>query len=135
MAMAKKLEGAGLRGQIAGKTALSTVGKTGSGLTYRGYDIKDLAGHCQFEEVAYLILKGHLPNGAASSTSVPRSGPWDNEPAEPRTPTRAPAREPRRTASTTERVITNVASSAARSIGTQIGRAIFRSILGSMTKR
>ncbi|MFZ2468709.1 MAG: helicase HerA-like domain-containing protein, partial [Parvibaculum sedimenti] len=73
--------------------------------------------------------------GAASSTSVPRSGPWDNEPAEPRTPTRAPAREPRRTASTTERVITNVASSAARSIGTQIGRAIFRSILGSMTKR
>ena len=64
MAMAKKLEGAGLRGQIAGKTALSTVGKTGSGLTYRGYDIKDLAEHCQFEEVAHLILKGHLPNGA-----------------------------------------------------------------------
>ena len=68
MAMAKKLEGAGLRGQIAGKTALSTVGKTGSGLTYRGYDIKDLAGHCQFEEVAYLILKGHLPNGAELAT-------------------------------------------------------------------
>ncbi len=68
MAMAKKLEGAGLRGQIAGKTALSTVGKTGSGLTYRGYDIKDLAEHCQFEEVAYLILKGHLPNGAELAT-------------------------------------------------------------------
>ena len=68
MAMAKKLEGAGLRGQIAGKTALSTVGKTGSGLTYRGYDIKDLAEHCQFEEVAHLILKGHLPNAAELAT-------------------------------------------------------------------
>ncbi|MBI2783171.1 MAG: 2-methylcitrate synthase [Gammaproteobacteria bacterium] len=66
--MAKKLEGAGLRGQIAGKTALSTVGKTGSGLTYRGYDVKDLAEHCQFEEVAHLILKGHLPNAAELAT-------------------------------------------------------------------
>ncbi len=62
MAKAKELSGAGLRGQIAGKTALSTVGKTGSGLTYRGYDVKDLAAHCEFEEVAHLILKGELPN-------------------------------------------------------------------------
>ncbi|WP_088331832.1 2-methylcitrate synthase [Lacimicrobium sp. SS2-24] len=60
--MAKVLSGAGLRGQVAGKTALSTVGKSGSGLTYRGYDIKELAEQCQFEEVAYLILKGKLPN-------------------------------------------------------------------------
>lgn len=60
--MAKQLSGAGLRGQVAGKTALSTVGISGSGLTYRGYDIKDLANKCQFEEVAHLILKGHLPN-------------------------------------------------------------------------
>merc|ERR1712159_737211 len=52
----------GLRGQVAGKTALSTVGVSGSGLTYRGYDVKDLANNCQFEEVAYLILKGKLPN-------------------------------------------------------------------------
>ncbi|MEL7443160.1 MAG: 2-methylcitrate synthase [Pseudomonadota bacterium] len=59
--MAKVLSGAGLRGQVAGKTALSTVGKSGSGLTYRGYDVKDLAEKCQFEEVAHLILKGHLP--------------------------------------------------------------------------
>ena len=62
--MAKQLSGAGLRGQVAGKTALSTVGKSGSGLTYRGYDVKDLAEKCQFEEVAYLILKGNLPNQA-----------------------------------------------------------------------
>ena len=59
--MAKVLSGAGLRGQVAGKTALSTVGKSGSGLTYRGYDVKDLAEKCEFEEVAYLILKGKLP--------------------------------------------------------------------------
>lgn len=63
--MAKKeLSGAGLRGQVAGKTALSTVGVSGSGLTYRGYDVQDLAENCQFEEVAYLILKGKLPNQA-----------------------------------------------------------------------
>ncbi|MAQ99214.1 MAG: 2-methylcitrate synthase [Oceanospirillaceae bacterium] len=64
MATAKELSGAGLRGQVAGKTALSTVGKEGSGLTYRGYDVKDLAANCEFEEVAYLILKGNLPNQA-----------------------------------------------------------------------
>ncbi|MDX1678088.1 2-methylcitrate synthase [Arsukibacterium sp.] len=62
MANAKQLSGAGLRGQVAGKTALSTVGKTGSGLTYRGYDVKDLAAKCEFDEVAFLILKGELPN-------------------------------------------------------------------------
>lgn len=64
MAEAKQLSGAGLRGQVAGKTALSTVGQSGSGLTYRGYDVQDLAENCQFEEVAYLILKGKLPNQA-----------------------------------------------------------------------
>ena len=59
----KKLGGAGLRGQIAGQTALCTVGKTGSGLTYCGYDIADLAENTVFEEVAYLITKGgELPN-------------------------------------------------------------------------
>lgn len=62
--MAKVLSGAGLRGQVAGKTALSTVGVSGSGLTYRGYDVKDLAATCEFEEVAHLILKGALPNQA-----------------------------------------------------------------------
>ncbi|MDX1392502.1 MAG: 2-methylcitrate synthase [Rheinheimera sp.] len=64
MATGKVLSGAGLRGQVAGKTALSTVGKTGSGLTYRGYDVKDLAASCDFEEVAHLILKGELPTTA-----------------------------------------------------------------------
>ena len=57
----KVLSGAGLRGQVAGKTALSTVGKSGSGLTYRGYDVSELADKCIFEEVAYLLLYGDLP--------------------------------------------------------------------------
>ena len=60
----KPLAGAGLRGQSAGATALCTVGKTGSGLTYRGFDIKELAEKAKFEEVAYLLLKGKLPNQA-----------------------------------------------------------------------
>ena len=61
MGGAKKTGGAGLRGQSAGETALSTVGVSGSGLTYRGYDVVDLAQNVSFEEVAYLILHGNLP--------------------------------------------------------------------------
>lgn len=57
----KKLSGAGLRGQVAGETALCTVGKSGSGLTYYGYDIKELAEKVSFEEVAYLLANGELP--------------------------------------------------------------------------
>jgi 2-methylcitrate synthase len=62
MMVDKKLSGAGLRGQSAGETALCTVGKSGSGLTYCGYDISDLAEHATFEEVAYLLFNGDLPN-------------------------------------------------------------------------
>lgn len=58
----KKLGGAGLRGQVAGETALCTVGKSGTGLTYRGFDISVLAENASFEEVAFLLLRGYLPN-------------------------------------------------------------------------
>jgi len=51
----------GLAGVTAGQTALCTVGKEGAGLTYRGYDIYDLADNAGFMEVAYLLLKGDLP--------------------------------------------------------------------------
>ncbi len=54
----------GLAGVSAGETALCTVGKEGAGLTYRGYDIYDLADNASFEEVAFLLLHGHLPNRA-----------------------------------------------------------------------
>jgi 2-methylcitrate synthase len=60
----KQLGGAGLRGQSAGSTALCTVGQTGTGLTYRGYDISELAEQATFEEVAHLILYGELPDAA-----------------------------------------------------------------------
>src|SRR5579884_2783620 len=52
----------GLAGVVAGETAISTVGKTGVGLTYRGYDIQELAANASFEEVAYLMLYSKLPN-------------------------------------------------------------------------
>ena len=59
--MATKKAG-GLAGVIAGQTSISTVGKEGMGLTYRGYSINDLAEHATFEEVAYLLIHGQLPN-------------------------------------------------------------------------
>ena len=65
----KKLSGAGLRGQSAGETSLCTVGKTGAGLTYRGHDITTLAEKAQFEEVAFLLLYGKLPNSCLLYTS------------------------------------------------------------------
>lgn len=51
----------GLEGIVAGRTVLSTVGKEGVGLTYRGYSIEDLSEHATFEEVAWLLLRGELP--------------------------------------------------------------------------
>lgn len=51
-----------LSGIPAGNTALCTVGRTGDDLQYRGYDILDLAEHCEFEEIAHLLIHGKLPN-------------------------------------------------------------------------
>jgi 2-methylcitrate synthase len=53
-----------LAGVTAGSTALCTVGQTGNDLHYRGYDILDLAREASFEEVAYLLIHGELPNAA-----------------------------------------------------------------------
>ena len=53
-----------LSGVAAGNTALCTVGRTGNDLHYRGYDIRDLAAHCSFEEVAHLLVHGWLPDPA-----------------------------------------------------------------------
>jgi 2-methylcitrate synthase len=51
----------GLAGVVAGQTSVSTVGKAGVGLTYRGYSIEELAAEATFEEVAWLLLSGELP--------------------------------------------------------------------------
>ncbi len=58
----------GLAGITVGETAISTVGKKGKGLTYRGYSIEDLANHARFEEVAYLLIHGTLPTKVELNT-------------------------------------------------------------------
>lgn len=57
-----------LSGQVAGNTALCTVGRSGNDLHYRGYDILDLAKSSEFEEVAYLLIHGKLPNTSELKT-------------------------------------------------------------------
>jgi 2-methylcitrate synthase len=64
-----------LSGTAAGNTALCTVGRSGNDLHYRGYDIKDLADNAGFEEVAFLLVHGQLPNAsqlAAYKTKLKR---------------------------------------------------------------
>ncbi|HET9475817.1 MAG TPA: 2-methylcitrate synthase [Steroidobacteraceae bacterium] len=51
-----------LSGVAAGNTALCTVGRSGNDLHYRGYDILEVAETCEFEEIAYLLIHGKLPN-------------------------------------------------------------------------
>jgi 2-methylcitrate synthase len=51
-----------LSGVTAGNTALCSVGQSGNDLHYRGYDILEVAESCEFEEVAYLLIHGKLPN-------------------------------------------------------------------------
>ena len=61
---AKPKKSVALSGVTAGNTALCSVGKTGNDLHYRGYDILDVAERCDFEEIAYLLIHGDLPNAA-----------------------------------------------------------------------
>ena len=52
----------GLMGVTVDETAISKVMPEINSLTYRGYAAQDLCAKCKFEEVAYLILNGELPN-------------------------------------------------------------------------
>ncbi|MBU6163856.1 MAG: 2-methylcitrate synthase [Actinomycetales bacterium] len=74
-----------LSGVTAGDTALSTVGRSGNDLHYRGYDIHDLAKNCEFEEVAYLILYGTLPSRAQLTEYKNRLAKLRDLPAEVKT--------------------------------------------------
>lgn len=65
--VAKLKKTGGLAGVTAGQSAICTVGLVGQGLNYRGYGIHDLAHNACFEEVAYLLIYGHLPNQAELS--------------------------------------------------------------------
>ncbi len=62
----------GLAGVSAGQTAIATVGKEGAGLTYRGFDIYDLAENARFEEIAYLLIHGSLPTASELDAYVTR---------------------------------------------------------------
>src|SRR5262245_64082164 len=55
----------GLAGVVVDTTAISKVVPETNSLTYRGYAVQDLAASCSFEEVAYLIWNGELPDRAA----------------------------------------------------------------------
>jgi len=52
----------GLEGVVAGKTSISVINEVESSLTYRGYDIRDLAVKSTYEETVFLLLYGALPN-------------------------------------------------------------------------
>jgi 2-methylcitrate synthase len=56
-----------LSGVAAGNTALCTVGRSGNDLSYRGYDILQIAERCEFEEIAHLLIHERLPNRAELS--------------------------------------------------------------------
>ncbi|MFF1876802.1 bifunctional 2-methylcitrate synthase/citrate synthase [Leifsonia sp. NPDC058230] len=51
----------GLAGVVVDTTAISSVNPETNSLLYRGYPVQELAAHCSFEEVAYLLWHGELP--------------------------------------------------------------------------
>lgn len=60
----------GLAGISAGQTAVCTVGKEGKGLHYRGFSIDALCQKASFEEVAFLLIEGRLPNEAQLNSFI-----------------------------------------------------------------
>jgi 2-methylcitrate synthase len=70
-----------LSGTPAGNTALCTVGHAGNDLHYRGYDIHDLAAHCEYEEIAHLLVHGKLPAAHELMTYKARLRPLRSLPA------------------------------------------------------
>ncbi|UYG17724.1 bifunctional 2-methylcitrate synthase/citrate synthase [Brachybacterium huguangmaarense] len=65
----------GLTGVVVDRTAISQVDPATSTLLYRGYPVQDLAARCSFEEVAYLLWHGELPDDEqlAAFTAAERS--------------------------------------------------------------
>lgn len=58
----------GLAGVVVDTTSVSMVNPETNSLTYRGYPVQDLADSCSFEEVAYLIWHGELPDAGQLAT-------------------------------------------------------------------
>jgi 2-methylcitrate synthase len=74
-----------LSGVVAGNTALCTVGRSGNDLSYRGYDILQIAERCEFEEIAYLLIHEKLPNRAELSAYLRKLKALRSLPAHVRT--------------------------------------------------
>lgn len=71
----------GLAGVIADETAISKVMPETNSLTYRGYAVEELCAHCDFEQTAYLLLHGELPDAEqlaafAAAERARRVLPW-----------------------------------------------------------
>lgn len=81
-AVFKPKKSVALSGTPAGNTALCTVGHSGNDLHYRGYDIKDLAAHCEYEEVAHLLVQGKLPTAVELAAYKARLRPLRSLPAQ-----------------------------------------------------
>jgi|GEM_PF-3388904 len=54
----------GLEGAVVDTTSISKVTPETNSLIYRGYPVQELADHCRFEEVAYLLYNGELPTAS-----------------------------------------------------------------------
>lgn len=66
----------GLVGVLCDETAICTVGKKGIGLTYRGFQIQELAANCVFEEVSHLLIYGHLPTTSELNAYKAKMAPY-----------------------------------------------------------
>lgn len=62
METVEKKKTGGLAGIVAGDSAICLCGEEEQSLLYRGYGIEDLAANATFEEVAFLLTRGKLPN-------------------------------------------------------------------------
>jgi 2-methylcitrate synthase len=80
-APARPKKSVALSGVVAGNTALCTVGRTGNDLHYRGYDILDVADACEFEEIAHLLVHGHLPTVAELAAYKAKLQAWRSLPS------------------------------------------------------
>jgi 2-methylcitrate synthase len=70
--VSKEIKSAGMRDAVAGATAICTIGIGDEGFRYRGYSVEELTERATFEEVAYLLLYGKLPNAAELAQYVER---------------------------------------------------------------
>ena len=71
----------GLLGIVVDETTISQVMPEINSLTYRGYTVQELCEKCIFEEVAYLILNGELPNKKQLKNLLKKKNQTENFPS------------------------------------------------------